>query len=139
MKFLAMHPDFILPTRGTKNSAGYDLYMPEAGMANGTPKLIKLGFATQIPVGYVGLLLPRSSTGVKYGLEVNNTVGVIDSDYQGEWMASVKTKSGIPYSWEKGDRLFQAVFVAHLMTKPELVTELEATERAAGGFGSTGR
>lgn len=134
-----MHPNFKLPTRGSSMSAGYDIYMPEAGTANGTPVLVGLGFATQIPVGYVGLLLPRSSTGAKYGLEVNNTIGVIDSDYQGEWKAMVKTKSGIPFSWEAGDRIFQAVFVACLRTLPQLVEELEASERAAGGFGSTGR
>lgn len=136
MKFLSMHPNFKLPTKGTENAAAFDIYMPEAGEANGTSKLIGLGFATAIPNGFVGLLLPRSSM-AKYGLELNNTVGVIDSDYRGEWKAAVKTKTGIPHSWVMHERLFQMLVLPHYIMTPILVESLEETSRQ-GGFGSTG-
>lgn len=139
MKFLSMHPNFKLPTKGTENAAGYDIYMPEAGKADGTSSIVKLGFATQIPVGYVGLLLPRSGVGVKHGVEVNNTVGVIDADYRGEWMAAVKTKSGIPFSWQMHDRVFQMLIVPHFTFTPILVDSLDETDRGSGGWGSTGK
>ena len=140
MKFVALHPNFKLPTRGTPQSAGHDIYMPESGEFNGvTPVKVALGFKAAVPEGYVALLLPRSGAGFKKGVEVNNTCGVIDSDYRGEWFASVRTKGGHALKWEAGESLLQYVIVPYLHSEPELVDELDETERGEGGLGSTNK
>lgn len=114
--------------------------MPEAGSYEGGDKVIvPLGFSTEIPLGHVALLLPRSGTGFKHGLEVNNTVGVIDSDFRGQWHAAIKTKSGKPFSWEAGERILQFVIVPVATPSLELVESLEDSERGKGGLGSTGK
>lgn len=138
MKIQAFHPDFQLPTRGTEHAAGYDIYMPADGEVSGTDTFTALlGFATEIPVGYVALLLPRSSA-AKSGLELANTCGVIDADYRGEWMAKIKVKNGGKIQWFAGDRLLQFVLVPCFTPELEVVESVSATDRGAGGFGSTG-
>lgn len=134
-----IHPSFIMPTKGSEYAGAFDIYMPEAGYVTGTAEKINLGFAAAIPAGHVGLLLPRSSAGAKNGVELNNTCGVIDADYRGEWMAVIRTKSGNTFSWEAGERVLQCVVVPVLSVKLELVDELDETKRGEGGFGSTGK
>lgn len=139
MKFLAHHANFELPTRGTENAAGWDIYMPEAGfVSEHSPTKVALGFSAEVPAGYMALLLPRSGIGAKHGLELNNTCGVIDEDYRGEWMASLKTKHFPAFKWEAGDRILQYVLVPVLNSPPERVHKLSPTRRGTGGFGSTG-
>ena len=129
-----------MPIKGSNSAGAFDIYMPIAGIANGSSQLIGLGFAAAVPPGHVALLLPRSSTGAKYGVELNNSCGVIDSDYRGEWKAAIRTKSGIPFAWEAGDRVLQFLLVPVNCTEVlELVDELDATDRGAGGFGSSGK
>ena len=140
MRITSIHKGFIMPIKGSNGAGAFDIYMPEAGMATGASQLIGLGFAAAVPPGHVALLLPRSSTGAKYGVELNNSCGVIDSDYRGEWKAAIRTKSGIPYSWEAGERVLQFMLVPVNCTEVlELVDELDATERGTGGFGSSGK
>ena len=139
MNIQSLHPAFIMPTKASDKAGAFDIYMPEAGKATESSQLIGLGFAAAVPEGYVGLLLPRSSTGAKFGLELNNTCGVIDSDYRGEWKAALKTKSGAPFSWAKGDRLLQFMVVPIANVTLELVDSLDTTARGTGGFGSTGQ
>lgn len=139
MKITAIHKGFIMPVKGSIGAGAFDLYMPEAGVANGTAQLIGLGFAAAVPINHVALLLPRSSTGAKHGLELNNTCGVIDSDYRGEWKAMLRTKSGIPFSWEAGERVLQFLLVpVNTSVVLRQVASLDTTERGAGGFGSSG-
>lgn len=128
-----------MPTKASDKAGAFDIYMPQAGSANGATMMFGLGFAAAIPEGHVGLLLPRSSTGAKFGVELNNTCGVIDSDYRGEWKAAIRTKSGIPYHWEAGDRVIQFMIVPLANTTLELVESLDETNRGAGGFGSSGK
>lgn len=139
MNIKPMHTGFIMPTKGSAESAAFDVYMPEAGSAIGSSQLVGLGFAAAVPPGHVALLLPRSSTGAKFGLELNNTVGVIDSDYRGEWKAALRTKSGLRYSWEAGDRILQFLIVP-VANQIQLtrVEDLDTSGRGTGGFGSTG-
>ena len=139
MQFKPLHPNFILPTRGSAGAGGYDIYMPEAGEVSKTPKTIGLGFAAAVPKGFVALLLPRSSTGGKFGLELNNTCGVIDSDYRGEWKAVLRTKEQTTLKWAAEDKLIQFILVPVAEVFPELVNELDETSRGAGGFGSSGK
>lgn len=140
MRITSIHKGFIMPIKGSNGAGAFDIYMPIAGIANGTSQLIGLGFAAAVPPGHVALLLPRSSTGAKYGVELNNSCGVIDSDYRGEWKAAIRTKSGIPFAWEAGERVLQFLLVPVNYTEVlELVDELDATDRGAGGFGSSGK
>lgn len=140
MKFKKIHPSFQLPVKGSETAGGLDIVMPFAGEITQTPTVFPLGFAAAVPYGYVGLILPRSSTGVKKGLELSNTVGVIDSDYRGEWMACMLVKPGYDnFTFAEGDRLLQIVVVPAGNFTPFLVDELDETVRGDGGFGSTGK
>jgi dUTP pyrophosphatase len=138
MRIQPAHPDFIMPIKGSKGAGAWDIFMPEAGMADGKTKMVDLGFKAAVPYGFIAILVPRSSTGAKHGLELNNTCGFIDSDYRGNWMAALKTKSGLPFSWAKGDRVLQFTLASVYMGDVRQVEHLDLTERAAGGFGSTG-
>lgn len=141
MKIKSLNPNFVIPTKSRVESGAYDLYMPESGTITGhISTMVKLGFASAIPQGYVGLLLPRSGVGAKKGVELNNTCGVIDADYRGEWIAALKTK-GIhdTFSWTAGERILQVLFVPVLHVEEFiLVNDLDNTERGDGGFGSSG-
>lgn len=137
MDIQPLHNSFIMPTKGTEQAGAFDIYMPEAGIASGTSQMFGLGFAAAVPEGHVALLLPRSSIGAKFGLELNNTCGIIDADYRGEWKAALRTKSGRPYCWEAGDRILQFLVVPVAKVTLSLVDNLNTTNRV-GGFGSTG-
>lgn len=141
MDIKSLHPSFKLPTKSREHSGAYDLYMPTKGYVVGTAVIeVGLGFAAAIPNGYVGLLLPRSGVGTQHGLELNNTCGVIDADYRGEWKAYIRCKS--PYdslSWSTGDRLLQVLFVPVGSFEFNLVDNLFDTERGTEGFGSSGK
>ena len=92
----------------------------------------KTGIAVEIPEGYVGIIVPRSSTGIK-GYTIKNTIGVIDSDYRGE----IKLHLFVPVT--------QKIRVAQMLIMPcpqfniEFVESLSETDRGEGGFGSTGK
>lgn len=140
MRIKSLHHNFVMPVKSTPGAGAFDLYMPEAGAVSGhLGKLVGLGFAAEVPEGHVALLMPRSSTGAKHGLELNNTCGVIDSDYRGEWKATLKTKSGSPFRWEAEERLLQFLIVPVASIKLELADDLSDTERGSGGFGHTGQ
>jgi len=139
MRIQPLRNPFIMPTKGTAFAGAFDIYMPEDGMVDHRAQLIGLGFAAAVPENHVALLLPRSSSGAKFGLELNNTVGVIDSDYRGEWMAKLRTKSGESFSWLAGERVIQFVVVPVANVALEQVDSLDATARGDGGFGSSGK
>ena len=139
MRIKPISNNFIMPTKGSNDAGAIDLYMPEAGSVDGIETKIPLGFAAAIPKGYVGLLLPRSGVGAKHGLELNNTCGVIDADYRGEWVAVMRTKSGNEFCWQAKDRVLQCVLVPVLSPTLERVEDLDATDRGEGGFGSSGK
>jgi dUTP pyrophosphatase len=144
MQFKKLHPNFQLPVRSSSLAGGYDLFMPTDGRYDGytdsgdTHSMVGLGFSAAVPVGFVALILPRSGAGAKRGVELRNTVGVIDSDYRGEWMVAVTQKEGDPVDWEAGDRLYQYLLVPVAQFDPVLVEDLPGTDRGEGGFGSTG-
>ena len=129
-----------MPTRGTEYAGGFDIYMPEKGsMMPGATygQMVPLGFSAEVPGGYVALLLPRSGAGAKHGVSLNNTVGIIDADYRGEWVACLRLKNGLPHRWEAGERLLQFILVPVATPELNLVEELGTTARGKGGFGST--
>lgn len=138
MKFQPLHPNFKAPIKGSEHAGAFDIFMPTGGIVFGKETIVPLGFAAAIPFGHVGLLLPRSGVGAKHGIELNNTCGVIDADYRGEWKASLRTKSGQSYAWAEGDRVLQCIVVPALSVTIEIVESLDETERGAGGFGHSG-
>ena len=140
MRIKPISPNFIMPIRSTKGAGAFDIYMPEDGNVFGpNPTVVNLGFAAEIPENHVALLLPRSGTGFKYGVELNNTCGVLDSDFRGEWKASIKTKNGENFSWKAGERILQFMIVPVALVELELTDSLSDTDRGSGGFGSTGQ
>lgn len=139
MRIKKIHPGFVLPIKSTERAGAFDIYMPIGGCTSSQLTKIPLGFAAEVPENHVALIFPRSGVGAKHGLELNNTCGVIDSDYRGEWIATMRTKSGEWFGWEAGDRLLQFLIVPVAEVTLELADELDTTERGTGGFGSTGK
>lgn len=142
MNIKPLHKYFQCPTRGTDKSGGYDIYMPEGGTvtARGHEGIkIGLGFAAEVPEGHVAKIYPRSGKGVKHGLALNNTVGIIDADYRGEWMVAIRVHDNVNFFWDKGDRLFQFVIVPVATPELTVVDELDDTKRGNNGYGSTGK
>lgn len=131
-----------VPTYGSEFSAGADLYAcldAPVTIEPATTLLIPTGLALAIPEGLVGLIYARSGLASKKGLAPANKVGVIDSDYRGEVMVALHNHGTLAQTVENGERIAQIVFAPYYAADFELVDELDATARGAGGFGSTGK
>lgn len=142
MNIVKLNESVILPTKATSGSGAFDIYMPTHGVvpaASNEALFIKLGFACEIMSGHVGLMVPRSGVGAKQGLSLNNTIGVIDSDYRGEWVAALRNRNASDFAFNAGDRLLQLLVVPIADVELHEVTELTTTERGSGGLGSTGQ
>jgi dUTP pyrophosphatase len=126
------------PSKTHETDAGMDLRSTqEVLLAPEYECKIPLGIKTAIPEGYCGLVVPRSGLGSQ-GLRLKNTIGVIDSDYRGEWMAFVKNEStNNSIKINIGDRICQVIIVPVYLGAWE-EAQLTATERGDGGFGHTG-
>lgn len=135
----ACHPGFRMPQKASTGSAAYDLFMPESGYLTTHPKLYGLGFSAAVPENHVALLLPRSSTGAKFGVTLANTIGVIDPDYRGEWKVVLYTTREQPYHWTVGERLIQMLILPCQTVSLQLMDNLPETIRNTGGFGSSGK
>lgn len=136
-----LRPDAIVPTRAHPTDAGVDLAVPDPVVvpAAGTGHVtVGLGFAVAIPAGWVGLIIPRSSTGTKLHLRWQNTVGVVDADYRGELMVAIQSDNPCDVHLEAGQRVGQLVVVPCLLGDVEVVDTLDTTVRGTAGFGSTG-
>lgn len=141
MQVKKLNPKAKLPTYGTEFSAGADLYVcleAPRTIAPGETAFLPTGLAIAVPGGCAGLIFARSSLGAKRGLAPANKVGVIDSDYRGEVMVALHNHGAVSQTVEPGDRVAQLLVVPVLAPQMEEVAELDATERGAGGFGSTG-
>lgn len=129
-----------VPTRGTPQSNGYDLYTPYDIVIFPRQRTITdMEISFEIPDGYVGLLCPRSGHARKLGLTVLNSPGVIDSDYRGPLSAILINTSDEKIFLERGTKVMQILFVKTEEAEFEQVEELSSTERGANGFGSTGQ
>lgn len=130
----------IMPTRGSTDAAGYDLYTYESGDINPNETVkFHTGISMEIPKGFVGLVFARSGLGINHGIVPSNCVGVIDSDYRGEIMVALHNHSNETYSVKENERVAQIVIVPFLSVEFKKVTELTNTERGVRGFGSTGK
>ena len=132
-----------LPSYATDGAAGMDLRAcvdAPIALAPGDTALVPTGIAIHIgDPGYAAILLPRSGLGHKHGIVLGNLVGLIDADYQGPLMVSCWNRGREPYVLNPLDRLAQLVVVPVARAAFHLVDAFEASARAEGGFGSTGR
>ena len=137
-----LHPNAVLPTYGSSEAAGADLYacLDEAVVIQpGEVFWVPTGIALEVPKGCAGLIYARSSMGVKRGLAPANKVGVIDSDYRGEIRVVLLNHSKEPQTIAPGERIAQFVITPVLTPQYEEVEALSDTDRGTGGFGSTGK
>ena len=137
-----LNPNAKLPTYGSVEAAGADLYacLDEAvTIQPGDTAWIPTGIALEVPKGCAGLIYARSSMGVKRGLAPANKVGVIDSDYRGEIRVVLLNHGKTAQTVEHGERVAQFLITPVLTPAYEEVSELTDTDRGAGGFGSTGK
>ena len=137
-----LREDAVVPTYGSPYAAGADLYAcleEEQVVSPGQTVMIHTGIAMEIPEGYAGLIFARSGLASKRGLAPANKVGVVDSDYRGEFMIALHNHSDVPQTVLPGERIAQMVITPVLTAGFLQVEELEETQRGSGGFGSTGR
>ena len=131
-----------LPVYGTAFSAGADLCACLDGpvsVAPGATRLISIGISMEIPEGYAGFVFARSGLATKRSLAPANKVGVIDSDYRGEFFVPLHNHGTVPQTIEDGERIAQMILTPYLTAKFVEASELSDTVRGEGGFGSTGR
>jgi dUTP pyrophosphatase len=137
-----LSPKAVLPTYGSCEAAGADLYAcldAPVTVAPGQTAWIPTGIALEVPKGCAGLIYARSSMGTKRGLAPANKVGVIDSDYRGEIRVVLLNHGTQEQTVEPGERIAQLIITPVLTPEYEEVAELTDTDRGTGGFGSTGK
>ena len=134
------YDDILLPKRATAGSAGYDFFAPESfTLTAGETAKIATGIRVKIDNGWVLKLYPRSSLGFKYRLRLDNTVGIIDSDYfnadnEGHIFIKITNCGDKPLTVDKGAAFAQGVFVEYGITVDD-----ECDGVRTGGFGSTNK
>lgn len=135
-----LNANAILPTRGSEQAAGYDLYAcidePVTIPPHSTVK-VGTGLSIELPDNYFGAIFARSGLATKKGLRPSNCVGVCDSDYRGEYIVALHNDSNIGVIINPEERIAQLVVMPYLPVEFNEVDSLTDTERGDGGFGST--
>ena len=139
-----------LPSRGSIEAAGLDLFMVSASndinvvsdyssyaLHAGKRAFFRTGISVDIPKGHYARIAPRSGLAVKYGIDV--LAGVIDEDYRGEWIVILQNFGKTAVVFSTGDRIAQAIITPYAKTFPVRVNNLNETNRGLGGLGSTGQ
>lgn len=137
-----LNPNATIPTYGSAEAAGADLYAclsEPVTIQPGETAWIPTGLALEVPKGCAGLVYARSSLGVKRGLAPANKVGVIDSDYRGEIKVVLLNHGKEVQTIQHGERIAQFLITPVVTPAYEEVSELSDTDRGTGGFGSTGK
>ena len=130
-----------IPTRGSDEAAGWDLYAAidkDIEIQPHTTKKIDTGIAIALPRNTFGALFPRSGIATKRGLRLANSCGIIDSDYRGSVIAAIHNDTNEIQKIEKGERIAQLIVLPFVPIKFNQVDKLDGTVRGSGGFGSTG-
>lgn len=155
VKIKKLHPDAVIPFYSKKGDAGMDLTAVSKKYDHNGNTCYGVGLAFEIPIGYVGLLFPRSSNS-KTDLRLTNSVGILDSGYRGEVIVKfrndnfsdsnirikrciVNNELAFCNEYNVGDRVAQLIIIPYPEIQFEEVSELSETERGDGGFGSTGK
>ncbi len=143
VKIKLLREGVTLPEYATDGSAAIDLRSAadtDITILPGERALIPTGIAIAPETsGVVAILAARSGLSTKHGITLANGIGVIDSDYRGEISASLINTSSTPYTITRGERMAQLMFMPVMHANFVLASELDETERGAGGFGSTGK
>jgi dUTP pyrophosphatase len=141
LKWLDNGADLALPQYETAGSAGADIRAAVDAplrLEPGQRALVPAGFAMALPAGYEAQVRPRSGLAVKNGITVLNAPGTIDSDYRGEVRVPLINLGDEAFTVERGMRIAQLVIAPVVQAGFDEVSDLDETERGAGGFGSTG-
>lgn len=141
VKVRKLREDAQMPTCGTEYSAGADLRAcldAPLIIHPGETAAIHTGLSMELPEGTMGLIFARSGLASRQGLAPANKVGVVDSDYRGEFIVMLHNHSSVDQTIESGERIAQLVIVPYLKGIFEETDSLSETKRGAGGFGSTG-
>ena len=143
VKIKKLRENAVVPKRATEFSAGADLYAcidePVTIAPSGLAK-IPTGIAIELPRGdLAAFLFARSGLGVKHGITLSNSVGVVDSDYRGEICVGLCNVSDKPYTIQPNERIAQMVVMPVVLADFIQADELSDTQRGEGGFGSSGR
>ncbi len=142
-----LNDNAVIPTRGSDEAAGYDLYACLLSSASldgyiiiDPHKTVKIstGLSIEIPKGYFGGIFARSGLATKDGLRPANCTGVIDSDYRGEIIVALHNDTNSPQVINHGNRIAQLIIMPYLKVEFNEVEELADTQRGDEGFGSTG-
>ena len=142
MKIKRLNEKAVIPSRGSEDAAGCDLYAvleePEVLIQPHETKMIDTGWAMRVPKRCFGAIFARSGLASKQGLRPANCVGVIDSDYRGPIKVALHNDSEEARTVTDGERVAQLVIMPCFNVDFTEVEELDETERGEGGFGSTG-
>lgn len=129
----------VVPAQAHPGDAGVDLHAAEQTVVEaGERMLVKTGIAIAVPVGYAAFVHPRSGLALREGITVLNTPGTIDAGYRGEIGVILFNTTDAPFQVRQGDRIAQLVFQRVETPVFDVVDRLDVTDRAEGGFGSTG-
>ena len=142
VRFKKLRPQASAPVYSSASAAGADLRAcldEEAVIAPGETRFIGTGLAVALPEGYVGLIFGRSGLACKQDLAPANKVGVIDSDYRGEFMIALHNHGAESRRVANGDRIAQLVVTPVIQPVYFEADTLDETDRGTGGFGSTGK
>jgi deoxyuridine 5'-triphosphate nucleotidohydrolase len=132
-----LREDAQLPTRGSTQAAGLDLYsVEEKVIAPGHRALVKTGISVAVEQGTYFRIAPRSGLALKHGIDT--MAGVVDSDYRGEICVILVNLADTPFSVMKGDRIAQGIVEIIQLADVVEVENLDSTTRGTNGFGSTG-
>ena len=141
IRFKRLNSMAIIPSRGSEQAAGYDLYAaieePITIVPHTTTK-IGTGLSFELPNNTFGAIFARSGLATEKGLAPANMVGVCDSDYRGQYIVPLHNYSNEPQIIEPGERIAQLILMPYIPMVFEEVEELNDTQRGGQGFGSTG-
>jgi dUTP pyrophosphatase len=142
LTFRKLNDKAIIPARATAASAGLDICAcldESVTLEAGEIKMIPTGLTAEPDCDDVALLIyPRSGLSTKFGVSLANCVGVVDSDYRGEWFIPLINHGKAPFTVEHGMRIAQLIPTKVLFPDIEVSETLSETERGEGGFGSSG-
>ena len=139
VEFAKLSPDAIIPTQGTPQAAGWDLYaLEETTVRRNVSSMIRTGLAVAIPEGWEGQIRCRSSLGKK-GMIMPNGIGTIDSDYRGEVKILAINLGEEPIEITHGMRIAQMIIAPVIQAEFDEAETLDGTIRGTSGFGSTGQ
>lgn len=144
LKWLAHGAGLPLPRQQTAGAAGLDLAAAigvdeTVTIAPGDYAMVPTGLVIALPEGYEAQIRPRSGLAARHGVTVLNSPGTVDADYRGEVKILLVNHGREPFSLRRGERVAQMVVAPVSAVELVEVDELDATERGAGGHGSTGR